>query len=96
MPAGQAASAQTARTASKGTIRLKAGAKDSWVEVREADGSALHNGLVKAGDTLELSGKPPYRLVIGNASHLEVVYEGRTQDLAPHMRANNIARLELK
>ena len=93
---GQAAAAQAAKTASKGTIRLKAGAKDSWVEVREADGSALHNGLVKAGDTVELSGKPPYRLVIGNASHLEVVYEGRIQNLAPHMRTNNIARLELK
>ncbi len=31
----------------------------------------------RPADTLELSGKPPYRLVIGNASHLEVVYEGR-------------------
>ena len=89
-------SASTTARDAKGQIRLKAGAQDSWVEVRQADGTALHNGLVKAGDTLELHGKPPYRLVLGNASHLEVVYEGKVQDLAPHMRAQNIARLQLK
>jgi cytoskeleton protein RodZ len=66
------------------------------VEVRQADGSHLHNGLVKAGETIELGGKPPYRLILGNASHLQLAYEGKAQDLAPHTRANNIARLQLK
>lgn len=79
----------------KGLIRFSA-ADDSWVEVRQADGLALHNGLVKAGSSVELKGKPPYRLVLGNASRLEVVYEGKVRDLAPHTRANNIARLQLK
>jgi cytoskeleton protein RodZ len=69
---------------------------DSWVEVRQADGSALHNALVKAGSSIELKGSPPYRLVIGNASKLDLTYGGKPQDLAPHTRANNIARLQLQ
>jgi cytoskeleton protein RodZ len=89
------AAASVAAAGVKGVIRLKAVGQDSWVEVRQADGTALHNGLIKSGDSVDLSGKPPYRLVLGNASHLELVYEGRAQDLAPHMRANNIARLQL-
>ncbi len=69
---------------------------DAWVEVRQADGTALHNGLVKAGSRIDLKGNPPYRLVLGNASRVELSYEGKAQDLAPHTRANNIARLQLR
>jgi cytoskeleton protein RodZ len=70
--------------------------EDSWVEVRQADGSALHNGLVKAGSSVEVKGGvPPFRLVIGNASGLELTYGGKAQDLAPHIRAHNIAKLQL-
>ncbi|NLD54512.1 MAG: DUF4115 domain-containing protein [Burkholderiaceae bacterium] len=80
----------------KGLIRLQAGSQDSWIEVRQSDGTALHNGLVKAGESIELKGTPPYRLVLGNASHVSLTYEGKARDLGPHMRANNIARLQLR
>jgi cytoskeleton protein RodZ len=76
-------------------LHVKA-AEDSWVEVRQADGSPLHNGLVKGGATIELKGNPPYRVVVGNASHVSVSFEGKPQDLTPHIRANNIARLQLR
>ena len=69
---------------------------DSWVEVRQADGSALHNALLRAGTSLELKGNPPYRLVLGNANRLELSYEGKPQDLAAHIRAHNIAKLQLQ
>ncbi|HZH06153.1 MAG TPA: DUF4115 domain-containing protein [Lautropia sp.] len=79
----------------KKLIQVKAN-EDSWVEVRQADGSVLHNGLVKAGSSIELKGtNPPYRLVIGNASRLELTYAGKAQNLAPHIRAHNIAKLQL-
>ena len=90
-----AISAGAIAASAKGLMRLKA-IEDAWVEVRQADGSALHNGLVKAGSSIELSGTPPYRLVLGNANRLELVYEGKVQDLAAHTRANNIAKLQLK
>ncbi len=90
-PAGTAAAAADV----KGVLHVKA-AEDSWVEVRQADGSALHNGLVKGGATLELKGNPPYRVVVGNASNVALSFEGKAQDLTPHIRANNIARLQLR
>ena len=94
-PAAAGTMAPTAAGSTKGLMRFKA-AEDAWVEVRQADGSALHNGLIKAGSSIELTGKPPYRLTLGNANRLELVYEGKVQDLAAHTRANNIARLQLK
>lgn len=95
-PAGASAKEVDDVASVKGQIRFKAGAKDSWIEVRQADGTSLHNGLVKAGDIVELNGTPPYRLTLGNASHLQVVYDGKVQDLKPHTRPNDIARLQLK
>jgi len=79
----------------KGVMQVSA-KQDAWIEVRQADGTALHNGLLKAGAGLELKGSPPYRLILGNASHVDLSYEGKPQDLAPHIRANNIARLQLR
>jgi len=79
----------------KGLMLVRA-QQDSWVDVRQADGSVLHNGLVKAGASIELKGSPPYRVVLGNATHVELAYEGKVQDLGPHIRANNIARLQLR
>jgi cytoskeleton protein RodZ len=95
-PAGaNAAGGAPAAADVKGVLHVKA-AEDSWVEVRQADGSALHNGLVKGGATIELKGVPPYRVVVGNASHVALSFEGKAQDLTPHIRANNIARLQLR
>lgn len=76
-------------------MRLKA-TRDAWVEVRNADGSTLHNGLVKAGSTTDLKGTPPYRLVLGNASRLQLTYEGKPQDLKPHIQSSDIAKLQLQ
>jgi cytoskeleton protein RodZ len=98
--AGSAADEVAAATAADpagaaGLVRIKA-QEDSWVEVRQADGTPLHNGLVKAGASIELKGTPPYRVVLGNASEVELAYEGKVQDLKAHTRANNIARLQLR
>lgn len=90
-----AATAAVSKNA-KGAVRLSAVGQDSWVEVREADGAILHHGLIKAGQSVDLIGKPPYRLVIGNASRVELRYDGKIQALATHTGANNIARLQLK
>lgn len=89
--AGSAASSPD--SAARGAIRFNA-VEDSWIEVRQADGAVLHQGTVKAGSTLELNGTPPYRVTAGNPSRLQLVYEGKPRDLAPHT-ARNIARMTL-
>ena len=78
----------------KGQIVLRAG-EESWVEVRQADGKALHLGALAAGGELVLQGQPPYRLTLGNPGKLTLVYEGETRDLAPVTSRTNVARITL-
>lgn len=68
--------------------------EESWVEVRDASGGQVYAGLVQGPRTLELSGRPPLRLVIGNAQNARLYYAGELVPLAPHTR-REVARLTL-
>jgi cytoskeleton protein RodZ len=68
----------------------------SWVEVRQADGTVLVSQNNAAGTTRVIEGKPPYLLVIGNASKVTLEYGGRTVDLAPSISRDDVARLRLE
>jgi cytoskeleton protein RodZ len=68
----------------------------SWVEVRQADGTVLVSQNNAAGTTRVIEGKPPYLLVIGNASKVTLEYGGRTVDLAPSIGRDDVARLRLE
>lgn len=87
----QAASSPS--SASEGPLVLKS-SRPAWVEIRDGKGILLSRHL-KEGETVELSGTPPFKLHLGNSSALDVIYQGQPVDLASHTR-NNVARLELK
>lgn len=56
---------------------------DCWVEVRDATGRTLVSALRGAGDTLELEGQAPLRVVFGAVSAVgSVRYNGEPVDLA--------------
>jgi len=40
-------------------------------------------------------GTPPFSLVIGNASHVRLTYNGKPVDLAPHIKVD-VARLTIE
>lgn len=67
----------------------------SWVEVIDASKQMLHSGENLAGSRLRVAGRPPFDIVIGNASKVTLTYGERVVDLAPYMRAD-VARLTLK
>ena len=67
---------------------------DSWVQVVAADGSALEQGVLKAGQTRRYAAGEVGRLVIGNAAAVEVTRRGNAIDLTPFSRAN-VARITL-
>ncbi len=69
--------------------------KESWVEVRDASGEIIFSRTNRAGSVQEVSGKPPYRLVVGNAKSVELEYAGKPVDLAPHTNVS-VARLTLE
>ncbi|HEX5514952.1 MAG TPA: RodZ domain-containing protein [Gammaproteobacteria bacterium] len=67
-------------------------AGESWVQITDAAGAAVHSALVQGPRTLNISGKPPFRLTIGNAEAVVVRYDGKPVPLAPYIR-RDVARL---
>ncbi|HTT12832.1 MAG TPA: helix-turn-helix domain-containing protein [Burkholderiaceae bacterium] len=68
---------------------------ESWVEVTQADGRVVHSQVNAAGTEQRVEGKPPLRLVIGNASAVAVDYKGKSIDLKPVTSVDNVARITL-
>lgn len=67
----------------------------SWVEVTDEGGRILLSQINAAGTEETVRGKPPYRLVIGNASAVSLEFGGKTVDLKPVTSVGNVARLTL-
>lgn len=68
----------------------------SWVEVRQADGAVLLSQNNAPGTVQTVDGVPPYTLVIGNASKVDVEFRGRPVDLASSVSRDDVARLRLE
>jgi cytoskeleton protein RodZ len=68
--------------------------RESFVEIRDATGKLLLNRSNPPGSTQTVVGNPPYSLVIGNAEHVEMTYQGEVIDLQPHTKGG-VARLVL-
>lgn len=67
------------------SLRLNA---DSWVEVIAPDGSTVEEALLRQGDQRSYAHGEVGRIVLGNASAVEVSHRGVVQDLSPYLRAN--------
>lgn len=67
----------------------------SWVEVSDASKQKLHSGENLPGSRLTLAGRPPFEIVVGNATKVTLTYGERAIDLAPYTRAD-VARLTLE
>lgn len=98
------ADAQTATTNSNTTLNLPEGMellkivphRDSWMEVRDSTGERLVYGTQVSGRVREVMGKPPFKLIIGNATEVEVTYKNEVIPMKNHLKKGTTARLELK
>lgn len=86
--------AETPRGAGLRTLRLRFRA-ESWVEVRDAQGTVLFSRLNAPGSAAEVVGRPPLSVVVGNAPEVDVMYEGRDYPLEPHTKVA-VARFTLE
>ncbi|MBR7888260.1 helix-turn-helix domain-containing protein [Marinomonas sp. A79] len=69
---------------------------DCWTEIRDASGRILFSGVKTAGNELTLTGKAPYRVVLGYTDGVtSVIYKGEEFDFSSFTR-NGLARFELK
>jgi len=66
----------------------------SWIEVRDATGTFKLNNLYQAGTEKTFGGKPPYKVLIGNAAEARLMVNGAAFDLENHSKAN-VARFTL-
>lgn len=67
----------------------------SWVEVRDASNKVILSGEFPAGTKQTVTGRPPFKLWLGQASAVSVSYGLQPIDLQPHIRAG-VARLTVQ
>jgi len=84
-PDAPPAAVPVAVTEQGGVIKLRFKGR-SWVEVRDARGKVLLNGLNEAGSEAEVAGRPPFKVVVGNAPEVRLFFNDRELNLEPHMR----------
>ena len=61
---------------------------DSWIDITAPDGTTVEKALLKSGETRSFAPGQVARMVLGNASAVEVQQGGTIVDLSPYQRAN--------
>lgn len=67
---------------------------EAWIEIKDSLDRMLVSSLNPPGSERVVRGRPPYSLVIGNASQVSVTYNDKPIDLAPHTR-QDVARFTI-
>lgn len=75
-------------------LHLEFGDK-SWTEIKDASGRMLLRQLNPADSRVDVHGQPPFDVVVGNASHVQMTYNGRPIDLQPFIDGT-VARFTLE
>lgn len=68
---------------------------ESWVEVRQGNGTLVYSGVHRNGGEQWVDGQPPFDLVVGNARVVKLTYRGAEVNLEPYTKVT-VARLQLK
>lgn len=68
---------------------------DAWVEIKDATKRVVHRQLNPAGSSVDIHGKPPFDVLIGNAAQARMTYNGRPIDLKPFIDVT-VARFTLE
>ncbi|MFQ6573300.1 RodZ domain-containing protein [Pseudomonas sp. UM16] len=67
---------------------------DCWTSVTDGNGKVLFSAIKRKGDSLDLTGKPPFAVRLGFARGVQVSYNGQPVDVAP-FTSGETARLKL-
>ena len=72
-----------------------AATQDSWIEIRDCKNQVLWRQVLRAGESAKVQYPLPMRVVVGHAKAVNVTYQGKAFDLAPHTKVT-VARFEVK
>jgi len=92
-PSAPASVPTTAPVAGQGQVQLQFTA-DCWTQVTDGSGKVLLSGLKRKGDSVSVSGKPPFAVRLGYARGAQISYNGQVVDVAP-FTSGETARLKL-
>ncbi|OAD18975.1 hypothetical protein THIOM_005408 [Candidatus Thiomargarita nelsonii] len=67
---------------------MQLGKKDVWMRITDSTGEKLHGGTVKASETLNLMGKPPFYIQTIR-DDFYVKYQGRTNRITEYPKPEN-------
>lgn len=84
--------AATAASSDPAVLQLDA-RQESWAEVTNGTGTVVLQRLLQPGERVEFSAAPPYSVVIGKASAVQVSVRGRALDTKALAR-NDVARFD--
>ncbi len=91
--AAPAADERIRRLTETGSDRLTLRFTDEcWVEIKNSEGAVLFGDLGQPGQVLEFAGAGPFRVLLGYASGVIMLYNAEPVALTPHTR-NNVASL---
>ena len=77
-----------------GQDELKMVFKDEcWTEVDEDVLGRIYNDLNVAGDELIIRGQSPFRVLLGKARSVDIIYNGNVVDLEPYIAQDQTAKL---
>ncbi|MBA1201850.1 helix-turn-helix domain-containing protein [Pseudomonas capeferrum] len=85
--------AQTPVASGNGKVQVQFVA-DCWTSVSDGNGKVLFSGIKRKGDSLDLTGKPPFAVRLGFARGAQVSYNGQAVDVAS-FTSGETARLKL-
>lgn len=70
--------------------------EDCWVQVKDAQGKVLVNGLMKANTSHDLSGSAPFTVTLGNAPAARIALDDRPVDASLYVpRRGTVSRFTL-
>jgi cytoskeleton protein RodZ len=61
--------------------------EDCWVDVTDVDRNRLAYGVIQANSVETLNGKPPFRIILGNAVAVTMEMNGKTVDRSVYIPA---------
>ena len=95
--AGASSAGEVAGTTPRGQVRLRmAFAADSWLEIYDVRNRRLFFGLATVGAPVDVQGRAPLRVIVGNAPAATVELNGRRVDVPPGaMRGRRAAALRV-
>lgn len=69
--------------------------EDSWIEIRDADMQLLTWDLIRSGAALEISGKAPFEVLLGNSPGVVIHIDGKRFDHSGFHQSDRTSRFKV-